>query len=77
MVDYIGSVHAVSRLLTEVEELLKQPSVTFELGKRRVNASIALLAVQGLVAYVNGDERRASDDLQTAFEEIKARRERR
>lgn len=67
----------MSRLLTEVEELLKQPSVAFELGKRRVNASIALLAVQGLVAYMNGDERRASDDLQTAFEEIKARRERR
>lgn len=77
MVDYIGSVHAVSRLLTEVESLLKQPSVAFELGKRRVNTSIALLAVQGIVAYMNGDERRASDDLETAVEEIKARRARR
>jgi hypothetical protein len=77
MVEYLGSVHAVNRLLTEVEELLKRPSLGFELGKRKINTSIALLAVQGIIAYMSGDERRACDDLETAVDEIKARRDRR
>jgi hypothetical protein len=77
MVQHLGSVHALSRLLMEVEELLKQPSIGFELAKGNVNTSIALLAVQGLIAYVQGNERRASEDFETAAEEIKSRRERR
>ena len=75
--DHLGSIHTLSRLLTEVEDLLKQPSIAFELGKRGVNMSIALLAVQGTNAYLQGDERRASEDLATAAEEIKARQQRR
>ena len=68
-----GSVAAVARLLREIEALLKHPTVTVELGHRGVNASITLLAVQGLLAYVEGNRRQAHDDLSTATEEIRAR----
>jgi hypothetical protein len=71
-----GSVAAVARLLREIEGLLKHPSVTVELGHRGVNASITLLAVQGLLAYIQGDRRQAYDDLTTATEEIRARLDR-
>jgi hypothetical protein len=71
-----GSVAAVSRLLREIEALLKHPSVTLELGRRGVNASITMLAVQGLTAYVEGNRRQAQDDLATAAEEIRTRLER-
>ena len=75
--EQIGSVHALSRLLADVEGLLKQPTVGIELARRGVNTSIALLAVQGVAAYLEGNERRASDDLRTVADEIRARRERR
>lgn len=71
-----GSVAAVARLLREIEALLKHQSVTVELGHRGVNASITLLAVQGILAYVEGNRTRAHEDLATASEEIRARLER-
>ena len=70
-----GSVAAVARLLPEIEALSKHPSVTVELGHRGVNASITLLAVHGLLAYVEGNRSKAHDDLATASEEIRARLE--
>jgi hypothetical protein len=70
-----GSVAAVSRLLREIESLLKHPSVTLELGHRGVNASITLLAVQGLTSYVEGNRRQAHEDFATVAEEIRARLE--
>jgi hypothetical protein len=71
-----GSVAAVSRLLREIEALLKHPSVTMELGHRGVNASLTLLAVQGLTAYVEGNRRQAHEDFATVAEEIRTRLER-
>jgi hypothetical protein len=40
-----------------------------------VNTSIALLAAQGLQAYVRGNKAQAADDLATAAEELGARLE--
>lgn len=71
-----GSVAAVSRLLREIESLLKHPSVTIELGHRGVNASLTLLAVQGLTAYVEGNRRQAHEDFATVAEEIRTRLDR-
>jgi hypothetical protein len=76
MSQHHGSVAAIARLLREIEGLLKHPSVTIELGHRGVNASITLLAVQGLTHYVEGNRRQAQDDLATVAEEIKTRLER-
>ena len=71
-----GSVAAVARLLREIEQLLKHPSVTIELGHRGVNASITMLAVQGLTAYVEGNRHQAHEDFATVAEEIRARLDR-
>ena len=68
-----GSVAAIARLLREIEALLKHPSVTVELGHRGVNASITLLAIQGLTAYVEGNRTQAYQDFATVTEEIRAR----
>jgi hypothetical protein len=76
MQDLQGSVAVLTRLLGEVEALLKEVSVGHELARRGVNTSIALVATQGLAAYIEGNWRRASDDLSTAAEEIEARRSR-
>jgi hypothetical protein len=66
----------VLRLLQEIESLLKHPTVAMDLGRGGINVSIALIAVQGLEAYVQGNRIRAQEDLATAAEEIKARIER-
>jgi hypothetical protein len=68
-----GTTKALSGLLSEIEALLKNASVGMELAKRGVNTSVALVAVQGVAAYVEGNKRRAADDLATAAEEIRAR----
>jgi hypothetical protein len=73
MIEQHGSAAAVTRLLREIESLLKHPNVAIELGSRGINASIATLAVQGLTAYVDGNRTRAHEDLSTAAEEIYSR----
>jgi hypothetical protein len=70
-----GSSAAVVALLLEAEVLLKDPRLGLDFGRRGVNTSITLLAVQGLVAYLEGNKRRAVDDLSTAADEIRARLE--
>jgi hypothetical protein len=73
MAENPGSVKATVRLLGEIEALLKHPSVSIELGQRGVNTSIAILAVQGLTAYVEGNRGRALEDFATVTEEIRTR----
>jgi hypothetical protein len=68
-----GTAQAITKLLNEVEALLKSSSVGMELARRGVNTSVALVAVQGLAAYLEGNKRRAADDLSTAADEIRAR----
>jgi hypothetical protein len=65
-----GTLTAVFDLLSEVESMLKLPSNTIELARRNVDARVALAAVKGLVAYLEGDRLRAIDDLATAADEI-------
>lgn len=77
MEEHHGSVAALGRLLHEVELLLKEPRIGMELGRQGINMSIALVAVQGVAAYLRGDSRAASDDLMTAAEELRSRLERR
>ena len=77
MTEQHGAAAAMMRLLGEVEALLKEPSAAMELAKRGINTSIALVATQGLAAFLDGNTRRAIDDLETAVDEIRARLERR
>ena len=60
-------------LLDDLVTLLKNPDVVAALTKKGINASLALLAVDGLAAYLSGDKPQAADDLRTVAEEIEGR----
>ena len=60
-------------LFDELDQLLKNPDVQGVLADRRVNASIAMVAADGLRAYLHGDKARAIEDLAVAVEEITQR----
>lgn len=62
--------------LAAVERSLKDPTVAGELASGGVNVSLALVALDGLRAYVSGMNAEAADDLGTAAEEIAARHRR-
>lgn len=64
---------ALKELLDELVSTLKQPDVVASLTHRGVNASLALLAVDGIAAYLVGDKQQAADDLKTVAEEIEGR----
>lgn len=63
----------LKELFDELEQVLKEPTSLADLTASGVNASIALVAVQGLRAYLKGDNAQAADDLGTAAEEIRLR----
>ncbi len=63
------------QLLQDVEGLLKNPRLALDFARHGVNTSLALVAVQGLIAYLDGNKARAADDLGTAADEIRARLE--
>jgi hypothetical protein len=67
---------AAIQLLQDVEGLLKDPRLALDFARHGVNTSLAQVAVQGLIAYVDGNKVRAADDLGTAADEIRARFER-
>src|SRR5262245_27336993 len=59
------------RLFVELERLLNDGSVIASLTARNVNASIALVALQGLRAYLLEDRKvQAAQDFATVSEEI-------
>jgi predicted ABC-type transport system involved in lysophospholipase L1 biosynthesis ATPase subunit len=60
-------------VLEDLEMLLKNGEVVGALTAQGINASIALLAVAGLHAYLEGNKAAAADDLGTAAEEIRGR----
>ena len=70
----------MSKALAEVDEvigdlltLLKNPDVGEALTARGVNTSLAMVALDGLAAYLRGDKARAIEELETAVEEIRTR----
>ncbi len=63
----------IAELFDDLVSLLKNPDVVAALTDRGVNASIALLAVDGLGAYLTGDKAQAAEDLRTVAEEIEGR----
>lgn len=57
----------------DLDVLLKNPEVGAELTARGVNVSLAIVAAEALVAYVEGDRERAAEDFDTVAEEIATR----
>lgn len=63
----------IESLLGELDDLLKNGEVAAALTEKGINASVALLASQGLAAYLRGEKQQAADDLRAAAEEISDR----
>jgi hypothetical protein len=57
----------------ELDVLLKNPDVGSELTARGINVSLAIVAAEALLAYVEGDRERAAEDFDTVAEEISTR----
>ena len=69
-----GAGHVPEELRTKaVLTLLKNPEVGAELTGRGVNVSLAIVAAEALLAYVEGDRERAAEDFDTVAEEIGTR----
>jgi len=68
-----SDIERIEQLLVELEARLKSPGAADELAERGVNTSLALVAVQGVRAYVRGDKAQAAEDLGVAAEEIRHR----
>ncbi|EYF08328.1 hypothetical protein [Chondromyces apiculatus] len=63
----------ISAIFDDLETLLKNGDVVAALTKRDVNASLALVAIDGLRAYLENRKADAVEDLSTVAEEIKMR----
>jgi hypothetical protein len=60
-------------LFDELDMLLKNADVGAGLAERGVNVSLAMVAVDGLRAYLKGDKVRAAEEFDTVAEEIASR----
>mgnify|MGYP001190359310 CR=1 FL=1 len=63
----------LDEVFEDLVSLLKNPEVGAELTARGVNISLAIVGVEGLAAYVQGEKARAAEDLLTVGEEIRSR----
>ncbi len=70
-VDPTREIHAI---LDDLENLLKNGEVIAALTSGSVNASLALVAVQGLRSLLSGNKAAAADDFDTVAEEMRSRR---
>jgi len=73
MADTRGPLGEIGEVLGELDTLLKNPDVGAALAERGVNISLALVGVEGLRAYLEGDKERAAEEFSTLAEEVTAR----
>jgi len=65
----------IDELFHELEGMLKNPDVEGALAEKGVNTSLAMVAADGLKAYLHGEKAKAVEELGTVVEEIEARME--
>lgn len=63
----------IDDLFDELDQLLKNAEAGAYLADKGVNVSLAIVAADGLRAYLHGDKERAAEELSTAAEEITTR----
>jgi hypothetical protein len=63
----------IDNVLADLEGLLKNGDVVSALSEKGINASLALLAAQGLASYLHGRKEEAAEDLRAVAEEISDR----
>jgi hypothetical protein len=73
MADSKVNLGEIDDLFDELDVLLKNPDVGAGLAERGVNVSLAIVAADGLRAYLKGDKVRAAEEFDTVAEEISAR----
>lgn len=73
MADESLAMKELREVFEDLDTLLKNPDVGSELTARGVNTSLAIVAAEALLAYVEGDKDRAAEDFETVAEEIAAR----
>lgn len=73
MADEVGAMKEIREVFEDLDTLLKNPEVGAVLTERGVNVSLAIVAAEALLAYVEGDRERAAEDFDTVAEEIKTR----
>lgn len=73
MADETVAMKELREVFEDLDTLLKNPEVGAELTARGVNVSLAIVAAEALVAYVEGDRERAAEDFDTVAEEIATR----
>ncbi|CAN5284089.1 hypothetical protein BH09MYX1_BH09MYX1_49400 [soil metagenome] len=64
---------ALDQIFEDLAQLLKNPDVITLLADRGVNASLALLAADGLQAYLRGEKARAAEDFSDFAHEVRSR----
>ena len=73
MTDAKGPLGEAFRRCRDLDALLKNPDVGAAFAERGVNISLALVAVDGLRAYLEGDKARAAEEFGTVAEEVASR----
>jgi predicted ABC-type transport system involved in lysophospholipase L1 biosynthesis ATPase subunit len=63
----------IGAVLDDLEALLKNGEVIGVLSAKGVNASLALVAIDGIRRYLEGKKAEAAEDFATVAEEIRAR----
>ena len=73
MSDESMAMKELREVFEDLDTLLKNPEVGAELTSRGINVSLAIVAAEALLAYVEGDRERAAEDFDTVAEEIATR----
>ncbi len=63
----------IDQLFDELDQLLKTSEISDVLAERGVNTSLAMVAADGLRAYLKGDKEQAAEDFATVADEITSR----
>ena len=73
MSDESMAMKELREVFEDLDTLLKNPEVGAVLTTRGINVSLAIVAAEALLAYVEGDRERAAEDFDTVAEEIATR----
>ena len=73
MTDETRAMKELHDVFKDLDTLLKNPELGVELTERGINVSLAIVAAEALLAYVDGDRARAAEDFDTVAEEIATR----
>jgi hypothetical protein len=73
MADESRAMKELREVFEDLDTLLKNPEVGAELTARGINTSLAIVAAEALLAYIEGDRERAAEDFDTVAEEISTR----